>query len=300
MHTRLKGLVRCQTVSDGKVMRDTGFFSNLLTDAFFSASLAGNGITNFYCTTGAGANPPAVSDTTLQSPVSGWRVQTSFTESRTYDTLSKVLRFERVTTFTHNLGEVVGNISELGFHIVGNAPYLTHSRVLVKDPLGDPTTIPVQVTEQFVVTYVLIAEMLVPDAGVVSTVDINGVETQVSATITNESNLTLSNLLKGWLNLTQFGWVRALETNVVPLPFMPLATASGFNAINVTRNKPDIFTLRQSLYIPIDSGNFPSGLGTLGFSYVTGIQYLLCFNPKVNKVPTKIFDITLTQTLGRV
>lgn len=95
---------------------------------------------------GTGSTTPAFNDTSLVNQISStsgsnWSDNTPVLNGSVYEK-------ESVNTFDFGVGNVVGNITELG---VGGGTLQT--RALFKDGGGNPTTIPVLVTDQLIVTY---------------------------------------------------------------------------------------------------------------------------------------------------
>ena len=144
---------------DGTLKQGSGLntpFKNLLLDNFFkTVSPLGNGDTisaePAYCKVGTGSTPPSPVDTYLASQVA--RIGRSG-QSYTYSNSIATGYWRQVATpFTFPVGSVVGNISEIG--VSNYEDSLLLSRSLIKDGLGNPTTITLTATDQLKVKYTL-------------------------------------------------------------------------------------------------------------------------------------------------
>lgn len=144
---------------DGTLKQGSGLntpFKNLLLDNFFKTiSPLGNGSTITpepqNCKVGTGSTPPSPVDTQLVSQVASiGKGGSSYTYS---SSIATGYWRQLATTFTFPIGSVVGNISEIG--VSNYADSLLLSRSLIKDGLGNPTTITLTATDQLKVTYTL-------------------------------------------------------------------------------------------------------------------------------------------------
>ena len=134
------------------VNKDTGerrtlapWFPNLITDAGLNRMGTGGVLDN--CVVGSGSNPPVVADTALQSQVAITttkltnNLRTAQSTEPYYGTNTNVYRFD--------VGVAAGNLSEVGIGWTGGL----FSRSLIKDGLGNPTTVTVLANEYLDVTY---------------------------------------------------------------------------------------------------------------------------------------------------
>lgn len=163
-----EGYFRLQVINEyGKVVRDTGFFHNLITnsglDFIGECSGVAYGAEDFTasCSVGTGNNPPSDTDTTLQAWLatasdnsgSGCNNNQSFVQG-------PPLYWQGQRSWQFPAGTATGNIAEIGvspyYTTPGSAPGPTlFSRALVVDSGGNPTVIPVTATEALTVTYIL-------------------------------------------------------------------------------------------------------------------------------------------------
>lgn len=167
MHVAVSGKIRLQVLREGKVRKDTGWFPNLITNLgldMLGASQATYGQVDYTavsrCTVGTGNTAPAVTDTALVSPLA----YTSNTiglagNTNPHYTSSYVVGppdyVQAVGTHTFSIGQVVGNIAEIGFGglVSGSSTQLSlFSRALIMVG-GSPGTISVTAADQLIVTY---------------------------------------------------------------------------------------------------------------------------------------------------
>jgi hypothetical protein len=163
----MEGRYRVSVIRDGKVVEDTGWFKNLITnqgmDWFGMAppnyNVSGQEIINTHCGVGTGSTAPAITDTHLTAPLAMFPATTTLnlTAPTTTAYVSGTPSYwSYVWTYNFAVGAVVGNIAEVG---VGNtvqadtSPQLfSHALIMVG---GSPGTISVLATDALVVSYEL-------------------------------------------------------------------------------------------------------------------------------------------------
>jgi hypothetical protein len=164
----MEGRYRVSVIRDGKVVEDTGWFKNLITnqglDWFgmappnFNVSY-GQQLINTHCGVGTGSTAPAITDTYLTAPLAmfptipGGNVEGPTTSAYVSGTPTY---WSYVWTYNFAIGAVVGNIAEVG---VGNTAQTDTSPQLFSHALiiigGSPGTISVLSTDALVVNYEL-------------------------------------------------------------------------------------------------------------------------------------------------
>lgn len=143
--------------------REIPFFNNMLLDTFFEWLRTNKNNSYWYnatkwCRVGTGTTPPIESQTTLVNTLAsttGGAGDGPYSETG-YIEEGNTWRAEATLKFTFPLGAVVGSISEVGFSSVNTPTNVVHSRALIKDVNGNPTTITIAATEQLFVTYKII------------------------------------------------------------------------------------------------------------------------------------------------
>lgn len=146
----MKGQFRLELRRAGKVVRDTGWFDNLILDAGLDrlSNTATPAAINF-CQVGTGSTTPANGQTALTTYVATNASRTTVSDSNTG---SPNYYVEQIRQYTFTLGAVVANLAEVG---VGwqSATGGLFSRALILDGGGSPTTLTVTVNDQLVVYY---------------------------------------------------------------------------------------------------------------------------------------------------
>lgn len=145
----LSGRYRLQVRKNGKVTKDTGWFKNLITNNGMDIITTLSNWSN-YCSVGSSSATPSFSDVALGSRVATSAVVNDF-PSR-IETDERYLVGQKVFTFP--AGTATGNIAEIGVGSASNGTSL-FSRALVRDAMGNPTTITVLADEDLVVIYEL-------------------------------------------------------------------------------------------------------------------------------------------------
>ena len=140
---------------DGSLKQGPGLntpFKNLLLNNFFTTISPSSDLTPalYSCRVGTGSTPPAITDTALvsQIAISPQRSEEFVVTSAASPGTGYWKQIQ--ASFTFPIGGVIGNISEIGVSDYGN--YLL-SRSLIKDGLGNPTTITLTATDQLKVKY---------------------------------------------------------------------------------------------------------------------------------------------------
>lgn len=151
LHCTARGEFKVDVKRDGEIVSLAPWQSNLITDAGMdSLGLAGSQYGWYGLGVGSGNTPPQFSDTRLAGYLAATAAST-WAGSR----VDNVVTFTVVATF--GLGAVVGNVAELGVLLsTPSAASTTATRALIRDGAGQPTAIPVQATDQLIVTYRLI------------------------------------------------------------------------------------------------------------------------------------------------
>jgi len=135
----------------GILVEDTGWFPNLITDSGldFFANTSGNGAVS-YLAVGSGNTPPSVTDTSLVSQIAQINARTSSTVFSANINVEERC-WEGTFTATFANGAAEGVISEVGAK--GGSNLNVSSRALVRDSMGNPTSIVVLDDEDLVLQY---------------------------------------------------------------------------------------------------------------------------------------------------
>lgn len=143
----VRGRYKLAVMKDGELQRETGWFSNLITNQGLNFITT---LPNYaqFCQVGSGSTTPAFTDVALAARIAGQAQSAS--PSISVDTTNRYLTHRYSYTFAS--GSAAGNISELGVGTASSGTVL-FSRALVLDSFGNPTTITVLSDEDLVVVY---------------------------------------------------------------------------------------------------------------------------------------------------
>lgn len=268
-----EGRVRVERLRGDKVVQDTGFTQNLITDAGLAAMNGPGSVSSFgTLRVGSGTTPPQFSDTALvnqlASAAAGWT--TTIVGGYAVST----------TSVLFPMGAVVGNVGEVGFGSTSSSPIST--RALIKDQNGDPVLVPVLADEQLRVTYEV--RCLIPTTPTVTTQVIDGVSTTVTVTAQRTNNadqwhgIVAGSATTGWTTL-------AFPGSLYPSSSEVLTTSRGTRHIwgpNAGNAEGGISSIEAAW----TSGNGQYGLGA----------WRIEFNPPLAKTNSK--SLTLDLSVG--
>jgi hypothetical protein len=294
------------------VNKDTGvrrtlapWFPNLITDMGLERMGTGGTLEN--CSVGSGSNPPAVTDTALQSPVA---TTTTIQLNDARSAQSSPPYYGAVThVYRFGVGVAAGNLSEVGIGWSGGI----FSRSLIKDGLGDPTTITVLANEYLDVTYqvrlypptedalfqVVSAEGVVHDCVARASRVTNdiywpgrdpgliGGTAFESAVRVYNSSATISN-----------GTLGPITSSVGNITSSATTTGSGTFALSYVTYVPFSQERRVNLFVPPEVGNFASGISALRLLWSLG-EFQYSFDPPIQKLSTQTLTIGLRISWAR-
>ena len=127
--------------SEGNVKRTSANSPNMFTSIGIKTLNGGKGTISFgMLGVGTGTNPVQFSDSSLGNMISSRNIGGGFWSNSTFNKNNPDPYIESTGTMTYDLGEVVGNITEVG---MVNDVGLCCSRALFKDVNGNPTAITV-------------------------------------------------------------------------------------------------------------------------------------------------------------
>lgn len=158
--------------SSGDIVRDTGFFPNIILNAGLNKIGNSTGVSG--CAIGTGTATPLAANLALNSQ-SQW---TTLAVSLVTPGSGAVAPYWGGSTYTYRfpIGSLNGNYSEVGVGWDTGPNMFSHALIL--DGVGAPTTITVGLTEQLDVTYQF--RCYTPAADTTNTVTIGGVSTVVT------------------------------------------------------------------------------------------------------------------------
>jgi hypothetical protein len=284
--------------TDKEHLEDFGESPNMLLDGFFERFASGGLMpTNWYMFVGSGATPVDSTQTQLASQVGSY-VQMSVTSNNNVKVGEDYIA-SSTGLAEWAMGDIVGNISEVGVRIGSIIGSTVDSRALIVDTQGAPTAITVTAEDKLLISYTL--KYIIPTQQHVSVVDFLGVPT----TCTLETLNALNNLF--WNMEIAFANFRAYLTHSKTQELVnnpELNRTSSFSGSTVTRyySSPQNGVRRVSFFANTDDVNQSTGLKyvmTTGNSSTSEVLLGLHFDPPIPKDNTKTltlnFDFTLTR-----
>lgn len=272
--TKISTKIIVKVLRDGVVIDELPEQKNLILRGVMD-SIKDLGV---YLHVGTGSAIPDFNDTSLSnflksSPASSWSEQASILNGSVYEK-------EVVNTFTFAVGDVVGNISELGVASLSSQVNDLHTRALFKDGAGDPTTITVTAQDQLVVTYFVkkhismtpTSESLLVDGitinytlrPCITTVGDSGSSARVPSTI--YQSLTNDNLYMTVQNTNRIS-VDPVTFLVTELDGGGDTSPEGSHSVTLTGTGNEVI---HTFTYPITTGNFQWICAT--FSILVGLQ----------------------------
>lgn len=318
---KYKAVVRGQ---DMEVRRQTGWFDNVVTNAGVQMLLGGAssvlGQEGFYvsCCVGSGNATPSVGDTQLASFVAGAPFGSVISSGHTRNS-SEPPYYSRIEiTWRYGMGAAAGNISEVGIANTGGTPVAgstLFSRALIRDAIGNPTTITVLPDEYLDITYHLYIYAPAETTGIFSQT-IDGTPTDFAYT------MRACNMNTGGAPNNSQGWAGASAGGTA----LPTVMAKALSGANYTSLYPSPSTLGDvssvpsgtAAFIPTASsaaGNYAlkyrdlTYTASLGDANITFDAYKMQFNigcmqmkisPPIAKVGTKTYNFTIRVTLDNL
>lgn len=260
MHIGIAGEVRCVvTKADGVVKTDTGYQRNLILNQgldFFGSRVYGSEINN-YCAIGAGNSTPAVTQTKLDSFIAiapGNNVRSDYSYVDKGDNLYRMWE-QKQYRFT-NFNDV--NISEIGLVSTGNTAesyYLT-TRVLIKDSLGNPTSISIRDGETLDIYYKIHRVVDITDKEyVINMLDGNGGSIPYKAVVRPANVGHWSFLSKNIGANASLDYIGVSEQDLSAVTGAPTLFEDGVAPPTLDSYNPTKYKRKVEFKIPLDKAN---------------------------------------------
>jgi len=265
----------------GEVVRETGFFPNLITSAGLNR-LGTGGIGN-YCQVGSGSIAPSVNDTGLVSRVASTSEnrdmkETAQSSAPYFWSLSNTYRFAE--------GVAAGNLSEVG--IGWGADGFLFSRALILDAQGNPTSITVLANEFLDVTYEL--RIYIPTTDSTQTLTLNGVDYNVLTRAMDIAGVVAQTAYRlfyiGVTNNEGYEYTNFLDGDIGTIFQGPAGTANGPEGRTATPYVNNSLYKEFVYSSSLDASNFAGGIKSMRFSTNIG-RFQSRFTPPLPKDNTK-------------
>lgn len=281
---------------DGRVRHDSGWFSNIITDAGLNSW--GSTKQGRWVHVGSGTDAPAAGNTAMQSFVAS----TDNTITRTTGASATAPYFGWGNeTYRFAQGAAEGNLTEVGISSVSGSTGPVFSRALITDAGGSPTTITVLADEVLDVTYQI--QTVPPTTDVVSTIVDSGPAGTSHTVTVRASRVTSGSDSVGWgadwdiSPPTPGGntgiFMTAYDGVMGGITEGPSGNSSGNN--NNGTDDPYVNGSLQNtatIIFSIDQGNFATGIQSVEFSGgLTGGHWQAEFDPPIMKTDTDQLDI---------
>lgn len=277
--------------ADGQAKRETPWFDNLITDNGLDLMYSGGYLSA--CAVGTSNAAPAVTDAQLGALLAS---TTNVSRSDGKNIATSPYYLFQVATFEFGLGDVVGNVAEVG---VGSNATNLFSRALIEDSGGNPTTITVLSDEILRVEYEL--RVSIPEVDTSGTFDIDG----TTYTWTGRASDIDSSIwqLPGDGPRTRVELVRFYEGGISSITGVPSGASNNSDSTTsdpyIDGDHAETFAAMADL----STANFAGGVGALWFrcgvfgSLTSAFQ--IGFSPKIPKTATEKLTVTVTHSWGR-
>lgn len=309
MNCKIGGRYFLEVLNANGVVVKTAEFENMILDGALTRWSNGNVGFNsgpYFCV-GTGTSTPVANQTALDSLLAG-----SLSGSRaTYvvsptneDRGSSVYRASTAYTYTYSIGQIVGNISEIGANWAAQSTSNLDSRALFVDAFGDPTTITVLSSEQLRVNYTVYMDINPSQS--TATITFDGVSTSCTLEKLNTNNGL------NWEIFAAMNNTAALFDSSVYLS----STANLVNSVSTASSSSGMVLHTVSWTVSANGAGvrrhqmtFASGSGNIagGIKYMmltrpsSSARHLLGihFSPNINKTNVKTLTLTFDMVLTR-
>lgn len=306
--------------SSGEVVH-TSEFKNLLLNEFYKK--ANGSVSDLFsrCYVGTGTTEPVVTDTSLERIVADTSSRSNLRAARVADLQTSTINEVVGSKFTFPLGAINTNITEIGIrHRVTNT---FTTRALIKDELGNPASLSVDIGEQLIVEHRLFVNDI-PMSGS-DTVNIKNKEGVVIDTVDVEYTLFgpgFGNAKNTHYNVTNTDWAFAgwglpsdysmvlVPNGVVINPVYGQSVADSgytgdFEYLQVGVSQKIVGNkLLAVKRINTASGNQPGGIKQLitnpNGGRDAGVFWCITFSKPIPKTNLNIFEFTLSSEVTEV
>lgn len=286
--------------TDKERLEDFGESKNMLLDGFFDRFASGNlDPSKWYFFVGSGTTPAVATQTQLVNKIGDFK----YANALKNDNVKVGSDYIASSTGEGKweLGDIVGNISEVGVRMGDRIGDTVDSRALIVDDQGNPTTITVTAEDKLEISYTL--KCVIPIEQHVSVTDIGGVQT----TCTLERLAVLDSGRNGIGSVIELS-EKLYITGTKTVTNNPESTStSGFVNINgtgltLTGSNLGIGSRKQTFKLSTAIGNLGGGgIGGVGITqeYYSFHHSVVRFDPQIPKDSTKTLTLNFDFTLAR-
>lgn len=274
-------------------VEETGFFSNMVLDNFFTYIASQTAFPYFpnqvkSVRVGSGTTAPVATQTTLVSPLassSGGQAAASAYSESAPTVVSNIWSSTITMTFQFGLGQVIGNVSEVGFALPNASAPTVHTRALVVDGNGNPTSITVTAQDQLTVIYKLTVS--VPYTVQTGQVVISGVTYNYTAAKTATIAMGAGAII--WPN-------GAITTAAYNGAFGAVGEAPAGTSAALTVTFPASAGTRRNFTVTATTGEANLAGGITAINMNGGFKF--GFSPAIPKTSTQTLSLTVGYNLG--
>lgn len=297
----------------GSGIKEEYAFSNMILDVFVDrwANSSGNLITSeLSCYVGSGTTPPVASNTQLEAFIAKSPSDANISENYLNYKSGSDYWTEYFATFTYSLGQVVGNVSEVGIQMNNATKVHTNidSRSLIKDASNNPITLVLTANDQLIVRYKL--KFKIPTTQSSTVITIAG----TSTTVTWECHNALDYRAWSIYNMMQFSstqpsYLYLNNSTLINNPELDRPTANTKLVINPPTTgvkigpgqRQYVFTIASSVIPNSGSFNYISFMPAIAFGSTGSYsQFGIHFSSPIFKTADQIFKLTYGVSLARL
>jgi len=279
-------------------------FKNLILNQGLDSLMLNSFVNSMsFCAVGSGSTEPLETDTGLVSELARTTTRVGVSPSPTL--VEAAYHYTTSYQYTFALGAIDANVSEISIGI--NSGSVSVTRALIKDDLGNPTVIPVDVEEQLIVIYSLVKVIPTASAFGTLTLDFNGTPTDYAVEIkpANLGNTNNSYFFSASKSLTDaVAAVYAYETQALGLVTGTPSGASLAGTQTTESYVPGTYYRDYTVSAGLTECNFATGIGSAvfmlgGFTGVFG-GYQVSFTPKLPKNADRLLSIPIRLSWARI
>ncbi len=311
--TGMKGEYRVMVLDkEGNIKQDTDWFDNLLLDNFFTNLQAWAANKWVVSTTrtlrvGTGTTAPSAAQTALVAKTASTTTKTASVTNAQYTDGQGRLCQSMEETYSFTLGSIVATISEVGWFngsdINGNT---VHSRALITDTNGNPTSITLTNQDQLVIKYrITVVDIYKEGSG---TITLNGQNynwvSRRGVKQADSSNGWISTLLGDGTNNANATQMFTAYFGAVTFGAHGVSPSGGTNETLSAYPIVSAFggEFKVNLNLSISQGNNASGIKVLAVRQTAPIYFAstkIEFTPAIPKTNQQILNLELQYIVTR-
>ena len=284
--------------TDKEHLEDFGESPNMLLDGFFERFASGDlRPSRWNMFVGSGTTPVDATQTQLVSQIGSYE-QMNVTKNDNVKVGSDYI-VSSTGVAEWDIGDIIGNISEVGVKIGPTIGSTVDSRALIVDSQGNPTTITVTSEDKLVISYTL--KYIIPTQQHVSVVDFLGVPTTCTLETTNALERSSWSLVTAFAKFNP-NLTHSTTQELVNNPELDKTSSISRSDVNRSYSSPQNGVRRVSFFANTDGCNYTTGLKYVmleGYRSSSARVIGLHFDPPIAKDNTKTltlnFDFTLTR-----